>query len=89
MSSTANSTAFVRGTDPILRILSPDQARQIAEYHADDELQGRIEELAGKANEGELSQEEREEYDGYVQANAFIAVLQARARRFLATAPEV
>ena len=88
MSTITNSTAFVRGTDPILRILSPDQARQIAEYHADEELQGRIEVLAGKANEGELSEEEREEYDGYVQANAFIAVLQARARKFLATPTE-
>ena len=89
MSTTASSIAFARGTDGILRILSPGQARQIAEYRADEDLQARIEVLARKANEGELSREEREEYDGYVQANAFVAVLQARARKLLAASTEV
>ena len=80
-----NSIAFDRATDPVFRILSRDQALQIVDFHADDDLQDRIEELARKANEGELTEEELAEYEGYAQANKFIAVLQAKARRMLAS----
>lgn len=84
MDSTTNLSAFDRATDPVLQILSREQAIRIADFHADEELQARIEELARKANEGELTDEERSEYAGYAQANKFIAVLQAKARRMLA-----
>jgi glutamyl-tRNA reductase len=47
------------------------------------ELQQRIEELACKANEGELTEAERAEYQGYVRANEFVAILQAKARKLL------
>jgi hypothetical protein len=40
--------------------------------------------LADKANEGELSDAERAEYEGYVEANNLLAVLQAEARFRLA-----
>ena len=68
----------------MLRILNRDQARQIIDIHGDEQLQRRIEELAEKAKEGQLTDEERAEYEGYVEANDFIAVLQAKARRLLA-----
>jgi hypothetical protein len=84
MNSTANVTAFDRATDPVLQILSRDQALRIIDFHADEALQARIEELARKANEGELTDEERSEYMGYAQANKFIALLQVKARRMLA-----
>jgi uncharacterized protein YnzC (UPF0291/DUF896 family) len=42
-----------------------------------------IGELAAKANEGELTNEEEAEYEAYVQANQFIAILQSKARRLL------
>lgn len=85
MATLTDSTAFDRGTELIFRILTREQARRIADYHADEELQSRIEELAGRANEGELSDEERAEYEGYVQANNFVAVFQAKARKILAS----
>jgi hypothetical protein len=85
MPSLIDAAAFDRATEPVLRILSRDQAAQIIDFHSDENLQRRIEELAGKANEGELTDEERAEYEGYVEANSFIAVLQAKARRFLAS----
>ena len=85
MATPTDSIAFDRGTDLIFRILTREQARRIADYHADEEFQNRIEELARKANEGELADEERAEYEGYVQANSFVAVLQAKARKMLAT----
>ena len=86
MSSTFDSDAFDRGTDPVLQILTIDQARNIVHFKADDSLQHRIEELASKSNEGELTAGERAEYEGYVRANKFVAILQAKARKILASA---
>jgi len=86
MSTTIDATAFDRGTDPILQFFTVDQARGIVQYRGDAALQKRIEELAGKANEGELTPDERAEYEGYIRANKFMAILQAKARKLLATA---
>jgi hypothetical protein len=85
MNPTINSSAFDRATQPIFSIFSPTQVHQIADYHADEALQDRISELAEKANEGELSDEEQAEYEGYVHANRFVAVLQVQARRRLSS----
>jgi hypothetical protein len=49
---------------------------------ADDALRARIEELAAKNTEGDLSPEERDEYLGYVRANKFVAVLRREAKKF-------
>ena len=83
MSPLIDMSAFDRVTDPVVRILSTEQVRRLADYRGDDELQVRIEELAEKSNEGELTDEERAEYAGYVSANKFVAMLQAQARRLL------
>ncbi len=85
METISDTTAFDRATQPILGILIPEQVHQIVDYHADGSLQERIELLARKANEGELTDEESAEYAGYAQANSFIAVLQAQARRRIAS----
>ena len=79
-----DTTAFDRGTDPLLRLLTSEQIRQLVDFKPPVDLESRIETLAEKANEGELHPDERAEYEGYVRANHFIAVLQAKARRFLA-----
>jgi hypothetical protein len=85
MPTPADAAAFDRATEPVFKILDQDQARKIVDFHGDEALQRRIEELAEKANEGELTAEEAAEYRGYVQANQFIAVLQAKARQLLAS----
>jgi len=69
---------------PILSFFTIDQAREIVNFRGDPQLQARIEELASKSNEGELSAEERAEFEGYVRANKFIATLQAKIRKLLA-----
>ena len=84
MNSTLNSTAFNRGVEPILQFFTVDQARGIVQYRGDSQLKERIEELAGLANEGELSTDDQAEYEGSVQANRFVAILQAKARKLLA-----
>ena len=83
MSPTFDSNAFDRATEPVLRLLPVEQARELAEYRSEESLQARIEELAAKSNEGDLTEDERAEYLGYVQANKFVAILQAQARRRL------
>jgi hypothetical protein len=84
MATTFDAVAFDRGTDPILRLLTAEQVRALVAYRGDDALRLRIEELAERNTEGSLSEAERSEYEGYVRANHFIAVLQASARRVLA-----
>jgi len=85
--SAADNNAFDRGIDPILQIiLSTDKARTVVEYRADQPLQERIEQLATRCNEGELTEAEQTEYEGYVRANNFVAILQAKARKLLSNA---
>jgi hypothetical protein len=81
-----DASAFDRGAAPVLRIFSVEQAREVAKYEADASLRQRIDELAAKCNEGELTEAERAEYEGYVRANKFVAILQAQARKRLAAA---
>ena len=50
----------------------------------DERLSERIEMLAAKSTEGDLTELEREEYVGYVQANKFVAVLRREARKMQA-----
>lgn len=51
---------------------------------ADITLRERIEKLAAKSTEGELTEAERAEYEGYVRANKFVAVLLREVKRFKA-----
>jgi hypothetical protein len=83
MTPTFDSAAFDRVTDPVLRLFPTQSVRDLADYRPEPSLEAEIEELARKSNEGELSAPERAKYVGYVQANKFVAILQARARRLL------
>lgn len=69
--------------DPVGRCLTPDVARALVELRMDPEMLVRIEELADKCTEDQLSQAERAEYQTYVSAIDFLSVLQAKARRLL------
>ena len=81
---TFDAGAFERGTAPLLNLISADQARQFLHFQGDETVRDRIDELAAKHNEGELTADELAEYEGYVRANKFVAILQAQARRVLA-----
>jgi hypothetical protein len=84
---TDSHAAFQRGTAPIFALLSADQMRKLAAMQVDPTLATRVEELAEKANEGELTDAERAEYEGYIEANDFLTFLQAEARRRLQIGP--
>jgi hypothetical protein len=66
--------------DPIAECFTPEVARKVAEIKADPSVQQRIDELAEKANEGQLTESETAEYDAYIQAMDVLAVIQAKAR---------
>jgi hypothetical protein len=81
MSHTEQSQqAFHRGTAPIFSLLTAEQVRQLADLQADSSLADRLEELSAKANEGDLTDFERSEYEAYIEANNLLATLQAEAR---------
>ena len=77
------TTIFHRVLEPILSSLPPEAARQIAQAQADEQLQQRVEDLARKANEGELTADEQREYQAYVDAGDVVATMQAVARKLL------
>jgi hypothetical protein len=79
----STATALGRFVDPIASILTPEVAKRLVQLRADEELQTRLDELAEKCNEGQLTQEERQEYDDYISAIDFISLLQAKARTLL------
>jgi hypothetical protein len=78
--TTTEVVAFARGVRPLLQIVLPDKAEAVLKFRADPKLVARIEELANKSTEGQLTEEERAEYAGYVRANKFVAILQREAR---------
>lgn len=69
--------------DPLAQSLTRDSARNLLELRADPVAQARVNELADKCNEGQLSDEERVEYESYVLAGDIITILQSKARQLL------
>ena len=80
MATNSESLAFDRGVRPVMEIVLPEKADAIIGFSGDAELQARIEELAQKSTEGELTEDERAEYAGYVRANKFVAILKRQAQ---------
>jgi len=78
-----NTTILDQIIEPFAEWLTPEAARKIVAIRADEELQGRVDALADKANAGTLTEIEQFEYDRYLAAFHFVTILQARARRFI------
>jgi hypothetical protein len=84
MSQAQETMVLDRLLDPVSRCLTPEVARRLVGLRADPVIQERLDLLAEKATEDELSSDELAEYETYVRALDFIAVLQAKARTLLA-----
>jgi hypothetical protein len=69
--------------DPVTRSLNVTAARRLVRLKASAKVQARVDQLARKCNEGELTPSERAEYERYVTAGNLIAILQAKARLIL------
>lgn len=74
---------LVRLLVPIGECMTPEVAKKMADLRADPDTQARVDELADKCTEGELTAEERAEYESYVHVTRVIGVLQAQARSIL------
>ncbi len=74
---------LVRLLAPIGECMTLEVAKKMAGLRADPDIQARVDELADKCTEGDLTAEERAEYESYVHATRVIGVLQAQARSIL------
>ncbi len=72
-----------RVLEPLASSLNREAARSILDVRIDPEVQARVAALAERANEGELSPEERDEYLSYVEAADLLAIFKLKARRHL------
>jgi hypothetical protein len=86
MASTVETAALDRMLEAVGRCLTRESAEQVVVLRADPQLQSRLDELAGKSSDGTLSDDERSEYETYVRALDFIAILQSKARASLGRA---
>src|SRR5262245_29186824 len=69
--------------DQLTSILTREVADRLVRFRFDEKTQKKIDKLASKCNDGRLTERERSEYEAYVYAIDFIAILQAKARAFL------
>lgn len=76
-----DAVAFERGVGPLLEKLLSEKFSDVLSFRPAPELEERIAELASKSTEGELTPEEKAEYEGYVRANKFVAVLRREASK--------
>jgi hypothetical protein len=79
----ATATTLDALLDPFSRCLDVASARRVAEFRVDEAVQSRIDILAERANEGELSDDERAEYEASINAADFISILKLKARQQL------
>ena len=78
-----NRHVLDRLLNPIRDVLTPEVAQAIADLRADAATQGRLDHLAERHHEGQLTPEELTEYQSLVSGINLISVLQAKARSVL------
>lgn len=79
-----NNTVLDRFLRPFTECLTPEVAQRIANLQLDSQSQARLDELAAKANEGQLTDDERQEYEEFIEGIDLMGILKARARTVLA-----
>ena len=82
--NTSSTAVLERLLEPVSRSLNIEAARKLVQLKADAKTQARVDQLARKCNEGDLTPAERSEYETFVAAGNLIAILQAKARLILA-----
>ena len=74
-------TSLEKFVDHLIRGFTPELAKHFSELPLPDpEFQGRLDELAAKANEGQLSETEEREYDRYIELMDLVAWIQLKTR---------
>jgi hypothetical protein len=72
--------------DPANGIFTPATAARLAGLQPTPEETARLAYLAQLANEGQLSESEREEYETRIRLGKFLSIMQLKARLMLRTA---
>ena len=83
MDHTAIATVMDGLLDPLSQCLDVESARRIVAFRVSPAVQARVDVLAERANEGILTQEERAEYEAFVNTSSFIAVLKLKVQQQL------
>jgi hypothetical protein len=83
-SKAAKGRVLERLLEPVSASLNEEAARKLIGLKADRNAQARVAALARKCNQGELTARQRDEYELYVMAAEFVAILEAKARLLLA-----
>lgn len=81
--TTPGRRALDRLLDPVRDVLTPEVAQAIADLRADPATRERLDDLAERHHEGQLSEDELAEYQALVSGVNLISVLQAKARSVL------
>jgi hypothetical protein len=69
--------------DSLSLCLDVESARRVSEFHAAPAIQARVDVLAGRANQGLLTDDERAEYEAFVNIADLISILKVKALRQL------
>ncbi len=69
--------------DSLTHCFTPAVAEEVVKLRYDGHVQQKLADLRQKANEGMLSAAETKEYETFVEAVDFIAILQAKSRQML------
>ena len=83
MPTSAALETFAESLAPVEQCLNREAAAALVELPANPRVQARVDELAAKCNEGQLTPVERSEYEALIWADHFLGLLQAKARHFL------
>ena len=81
--TTQQSVIMNQMLEPLTKDFGPETAKLFANIQATPEMVARLEVLAEKSNEGELSEAERSEYETYVRVGNLFAVLKAKGKKAL------
>jgi hypothetical protein len=84
MKKNENHRLLDRVLERISSSLNEEAAQKIVALKRDRKVHARVTELADKCTEGGLTSDERREYEMYLLANHFMAMLKAKARILLA-----
>ncbi len=81
-----DSAVLDRFLNPVRQCMTRELAQKLVDFRVDVKHQAHIDELARKCNQGLISNAEQAEYEAIIEEVDMIALLQAKARTFLANA---
>jgi hypothetical protein len=84
----ATAESFLdRYLDPVADVLTPQVAQRILDLEPEPDIVRRVTELGEKSDAGTLTDAELDEYRALANAGTLVALLKAKARRFLLKHP--